>query len=84
MPPDTLEFEEPIAVLLKEIEALSMLPSTPERQRSIRQPARASRVDSRRDLQEADAVAARARGAASEPPDHPRLRQPVVHRVHRD
>ena len=35
MPTDTLEFEEPIAVLLKEIEALSMLPSTPERQRSI-------------------------------------------------
>jgi acetyl-CoA carboxylase carboxyl transferase subunit alpha len=35
MPPETLEFEEPIAVLLKEIEALSMLPSTPERQRSI-------------------------------------------------
>jgi len=35
MPPDTLEFEEPVAVLLKEIEALSMLPVTPERQRSI-------------------------------------------------
>src|SRR5215510_4005887 len=35
MPPDTLEFEEPIALLLKELEALSMLPSTPERQRSI-------------------------------------------------
>ena len=35
MPPDTLEFEEPIAVLLKEIEALSMLPTTPERQQSI-------------------------------------------------
>jgi acetyl-CoA carboxylase carboxyl transferase subunit alpha len=35
MPPDTLEFEEPIAVLLKEIEALSMLPHTPERQREI-------------------------------------------------
>src|SRR5688572_6087910 len=35
MPTDTLEFEEPIALLLKEIEALSMLPSTPERQRSI-------------------------------------------------
>src|SRR5919106_390484 len=35
MPPDTLEFEEPIAVLLKEIEALSMLPQTPERERSI-------------------------------------------------
>ena len=29
MPPDTLEFEEPIALLLKEIEALSMLPATP-------------------------------------------------------
>src|SRR3954454_18024857 len=35
MPADTLEFEEPIAVLLKEVEALSMLPQTPERQRSI-------------------------------------------------
>src|SRR6185503_13923701 len=35
MPPDTLEFEEPIAVLLKEIEALSMLPQTPDRARAI-------------------------------------------------
>jgi acetyl-CoA carboxylase carboxyl transferase subunit alpha len=35
MPPDTLEFEEPIALLLKELEAVSMLPLTPERQRSI-------------------------------------------------
>ena len=35
MPPDTLEFEDPVAVLLKEIEALSMLPQTPERQQSI-------------------------------------------------
>ena len=35
MPADTLEFEEPVAVLLKEIEALSMLPQTPERQKSI-------------------------------------------------
>jgi acetyl-CoA carboxylase carboxyl transferase subunit alpha len=35
MPSDTLEFEEPIAVLLKEIEALSMLPQTPERMQSI-------------------------------------------------
>jgi acetyl-CoA carboxylase carboxyl transferase subunit alpha len=32
---DLLEFEEPIGVLLKEIEALSMLPRTPERERSI-------------------------------------------------
>jgi acetyl-CoA carboxylase carboxyl transferase subunit alpha len=31
-----LEFEEPIAVLQKEIEALSMLPRTPEREGSIR------------------------------------------------
>src|SRR5688572_17260578 len=35
MPPELLEFEEPVAVLLKEIEALSMLPQTPERLRSI-------------------------------------------------
>jgi acetyl-CoA carboxylase carboxyl transferase subunit alpha len=35
MPPDTLEFEEPIAILLKEVEALSMLPQTPDRQREI-------------------------------------------------
>jgi acetyl-CoA carboxylase carboxyl transferase subunit alpha len=33
--PDLLEFEEPIGVLLKEIEALSMMPRTPERDRSI-------------------------------------------------
>jgi acetyl-CoA carboxylase carboxyl transferase subunit alpha len=35
MPADTLEFEEPIAVLLKEIEALSMMPQTDQRQQSI-------------------------------------------------
>ena len=28
MPPETLEFEEPIAVLLKEIETLESLPRT--------------------------------------------------------
>src|SRR6476620_8035050 len=33
--PDLLEFEEPVGVLLKEIEALSMLPKTPEREKSI-------------------------------------------------
>ena len=44
MPVDTLEFEEPVAVLLKEIEALSMLPQTPERQREIDGLAR--RIDS--------------------------------------
>src|SRR5512141_2983958 len=35
MPADYLEFEEPVNVLLKEIEALSMLPRTPDRERSI-------------------------------------------------
>lgn len=35
MAADLLEFEEPIGVLLKEIEALSMLPRTPDRERSI-------------------------------------------------
>ena len=44
MPVDTLEFEEPVAVLLKEIEALSMLPQTPERQREI--DGLAQRIDS--------------------------------------
>jgi acetyl-CoA carboxylase carboxyl transferase subunit alpha len=33
--PDLLEFEEPVGVLLKEIEALSMMARTPERERSI-------------------------------------------------
>src|SRR5258705_12778352 len=35
MPPDTLEFEEPIVILLKEVEALSMLPQTPQREEEI-------------------------------------------------
>ena len=35
MPTELLEFEEPVGVLLKEIEALSMLPKTPARERSI-------------------------------------------------
>ncbi len=33
--PELLDFEEPVGVLLKEIEALSMLPNTPARDRSI-------------------------------------------------
>ena len=32
---DFLEFEEPIAILLKEIEALSMLPGSPDRDREV-------------------------------------------------
>ena len=35
MATDLLEFEEPVGVLLKEIEAISMLPRTPARERSI-------------------------------------------------
>jgi acetyl-CoA carboxylase carboxyl transferase subunit alpha len=35
MPTETLEFEEPVAVLLKEIEALSMLPRTAQRDAEI-------------------------------------------------
>jgi acetyl-CoA carboxylase carboxyl transferase subunit alpha len=35
VPAETLEFEEPVAVLLKEIEALSMLPTTPQREADI-------------------------------------------------
>jgi len=35
MPADTLDFEEPVSVLLKEIEALSLLPRIPEREREI-------------------------------------------------
>src|SRR5581483_5691673 len=35
MPPETLEFEEPIAILLKEIEALGMLPHSDARDREM-------------------------------------------------
>ena len=35
MPPETLEFEEPIAVLLKEVEALGLLPRTDAREREV-------------------------------------------------
>ena len=35
MPPETLDFEEPVAVLLKEIEALRMMPETADRLAAI-------------------------------------------------
>ncbi len=35
MPAETLEFEEPVAILLKEIQALRLMPSTPERALTI-------------------------------------------------
>jgi acetyl-CoA carboxylase carboxyl transferase subunit alpha len=52
--PDLLDFEEPIGVLLKEIEALTLMPQTPERLASIAQlQARATelRAEIYRDLQ---------------------------------
>ena len=82
--PELLEFEEPIGVLLKEIEALSMLPRRPSasgRSRSLR---RRADVDPRRDLREPDAVAARAGRAPPEPAEHARLRRAAVHRLRRD
>jgi acetyl-CoA carboxylase carboxyl transferase subunit alpha len=49
MAPETLEFEEPIAVLLKEIDALTLLPRTDAREREIETLRR--RIESvRRDL----------------------------------
>jgi len=35
VPVDTLEFEEPVAILLKEVEAMRLMPHTPERQATI-------------------------------------------------
>src|SRR5512133_2302671 len=45
-PNDVLEFEAPIAVLLKEVEALSLMPRTDQRDRDIEQLRR--RIDSLR------------------------------------
>ncbi|MFI5177024.1 MAG: acetyl-CoA carboxylase carboxyltransferase subunit alpha [Vicinamibacterales bacterium] len=46
--PDPLDFEEPVAVLLKEIEALSLMPQTPERRAAI------ARLEARADELRAD------------------------------
>ena len=35
MPVDTLEFEEPVAILLKEVQAMRLMPQTPERAAAI-------------------------------------------------
>ena len=35
MPSDTLDFEEPVTLLMKEVEALQMMPQTPDRRASI-------------------------------------------------
>src|SRR4029450_2237625 len=82
--PELLEFEEPVGVLLKEIEALSMLPKTPERERSIdslRRRADEIRTELFRPLTPWQPV----RGAP--PPPHPPqpagLRRPPVPRLRR-
>ena len=38
MPPESLDFEEPVSILNKEIEALRLLPSTPERRSTLARP----------------------------------------------
>ena len=84
MPPETLDFEEPIAVLLKEIEALSLLPATDARQREMalaRTAARTVRADL---YARAHAVAARPRRAPPEPSRPRRLHSTPVSRIHRN
>ena len=65
MPPETLDFEEPIAVLLKEIEALDAAAAHRRARSRDRVAAAAARVGARRSLPVADAVAARAGRAPS-------------------
>ena len=71
--PDLLDFEEPIGILLKEIEALSMLAVSDDRDREI------DRLEKRIDgirgelYKNADAVAARAGGPPPGPADDARL-----------
>ena len=83
MPADILEFEEPIGVLLKEIEALSMMPRTPERERSIetlRKRADEIRAEIYLNLTPWQRVL-----VARHPsrPEHARLRRAAVHRLGR-
>ena len=60
MPLETLDFEEPIAVLLKEIEALGLLPRTDARDREIETLRRRIETVRGRSVSVAHAVAARA------------------------
>ena len=83
MPPDTLEFEDRSRVLLKEIEALSMLPRTTQRQgRSTAE--QADRLDAGGYLLNLTAWQRVLGGAAPEPTDGAGLHLPPVHRVHGD
>ncbi len=78
---DLLEFEEPIAVLMKEVEAMSLMPQTAERRRAIAQ-LEARAVELRGEIyQDAQALAARAGRAPSRPAEHARLRGTPVHGI---
>ena len=83
--PDLLEFEEPIGDPAEgdrgAVDAAADARSASARSRGSK---RRIDVDARRALRDADAVAARAGGAPSDPADHARLRRAAVHRVRRD
>ena len=83
MPPETLEFEEPIAVLLKEIEALEVLPHTDARDRELEPLQR--RVESvRAELYRS--LTPWQRVLVARHPNRPALEDfiPPVHGLHRD
>ena len=81
---EPLEFEEPIAALLKEIDALAELPQTDAPRSADRDPAPAHRDGARRALCRPDAVAARARRQASGASQPRGLHPAAVHRLCRD
>ena len=81
---ETLEFEEPIAVLLKEIEALELLPARDAPRARVAVAPAAPGVGAGRPLRVAHAVAARAGRAAPEPSRSRGLHPAAVHRLRRD
>ncbi len=84
MPPERSNSKNRSRVLLKEIEALSMLPRTPTRASGRSRRCARARDEIRGELYaDADAVAARARRAPSEPAEHARLHRAPVHRLRR-
>ena len=81
--PELLEFEEPVGVLLKEIEALSMLPKTPERERSI-DSLRRRAEEIRREIFKTLTPWQRVLVARHPSrPEHPRLRRAALHELRR-
>ena len=82
MPSDTLDFEEPVGVLLKEIEAMRLMPQTADRRAAIaRLEARANEL--RAEIYaHLDAVAGRPGRASSQPADDARLHRAAVSELH--